>query len=119
MLHSWREKQRQGESLEFKPEQVKNLIARVENIESGWPIRRRTDARSSSRSDALKAALQQLLIADVEIFEPSDTPAEDQSRPAAEIAGRRSVRQRMRCSSPTPNFAISSATCSAALTGRG
>jgi len=78
VLQNWREKQRQGEPLKFDAEQVKNLIARVENIEQWLADQKLNDLPVPHADPArLKRALQQLLTADVEVFESTEMAPED------------------------------------------
>jgi predicted PurR-regulated permease PerM len=67
VLHTWREKQRNGEPLEFDARQVKSLIARVESIEK-MLAKQAADGLAVPPADAtaLKFALQQLLISEDE-----------------------------------------------------
>jgi predicted PurR-regulated permease PerM len=62
VLRTWREKQRQGESLDFKADEVKGLIVRVDNIEKWLNAQRRQGLEvPSADASALKDALTQLL----------------------------------------------------------
>jgi predicted PurR-regulated permease PerM len=88
VLHNWREKQRQGEPLDFDPKQVKLLIARVESI-AKWLEARQKDDPSVTPDDAapLKSALEQLLIADDEAgLAPVEDPPAPADAPLAPVA---------------------------------
>jgi predicted PurR-regulated permease PerM len=84
VLHTWRERQRTGQTLDFDPQQVKTLIARVENIEK-WLLAEKAANPQKLEVDPapLKAALQQLLRADEESLAPTDVAVEDLEAPTA------------------------------------
>jgi predicted PurR-regulated permease PerM len=62
VLQTWRDQQRRGEPIQFNPDQIKSLIARVEPIEN-WIRNQLPDHYPARQADstALKAALQELL----------------------------------------------------------
>src|SRR5262245_37081877 len=79
VLHTWRERQRTGQPLDFDAQQVKTLIARVENIEKWLEDEKQAGTLTSAADPArLKSALQQLLSADeissppIEVAPPED-----------------------------------------------
>jgi predicted PurR-regulated permease PerM len=75
VLRTWRDKQRRGEPLHFEPDQVKGLIARVENVEK-WIRNQPPDHVPAREADAtaLKAALQELVNADPAVAPAADDP---------------------------------------------
>jgi predicted PurR-regulated permease PerM len=76
VLRNWREKQRKGEPVQFDPEQVKSLIARVESIEKWLNDQAVRDVRiRAADASALKLALGQLLATESVSAEPPEDEA--------------------------------------------